>query len=235
MQSTLVVPGYIPVFDLMKRMRVGRPDVVFKRAVRKHRRNTGKIMSVKGIRRKYSKAPEPLLTAEDILNIMSGVDPLTRKNFVSMGGLTLARSMGTKGEVIQTWITENDDHVSLLRSNKKVYIEDRIRNELIAQENMVNYQTEYKVKSGRVDVVTETEIIEIKDMDQWTRAIGQVLSYKHFLPDKKARLHLFYDNVSMENKKEMIEEVCCSYGVRVTYHDEISPDLVMTEIVDLRI
>ena len=227
-------PGYIPVFDLMKKMQVARPDVVFKRAARKYRRNTGKVMSVKGIRKKYSKTPEPLLTSDDVLHIMSGVDPITRKNFVSMGGLSLARSMGTKGEVIQTWITENNDHVSLMRSNKKVYIEQRIKNELIAKENMLNYQTEYKVKSGRIDLVTETELIEIKDMEQWTRALGQVLSYKHYLPEKRARLHLFYEDASLETKKGMIEEVCFSYGVRVTYHDEISPDLVMTEVLDLR-
>lgn len=234
MSTGLVVPGYIPVFDVMKIMQVSRPDVVFKRAVRKYRRNTGNVMHVKGVRKKYSKAPEPLLKSEDILNIMSGVDPLTRKNFVSLGGLSLARSMGTKGEVIQAWIAENNDHISLVKSSKKVYIEERIRNELIVRENITNYQTEYKVKSGRIDLVTGEELIEIKDMDQWTRALGQILSYKHYLPNKKPRLHLFYEDVSLENKKAMIEEVCCSYGVRVTYHNEISPDLVMTDVLDLR-
>lgn len=235
MNSSPFFPGYIPVFEIMRRMQVARPDVVFKRAARKYRRNTGNVINVKGIRKKYSKTPEPLLTAEDVLNIMAGVDPITRKNFVSMGGLSLARSMGTKGEVIQTWISENNDHVSLVRNNKKVYIEERIKNELITKENMANYQTEYKVKSGRIDLVTETELIEIKELDQWTRALGQILSYKHYLADKKARLHLFYEDASWESKKSMIEEVCCSYGVRVTYHDEISPDLVMTEVLDLRI
>ncbi len=54
-----------------------------------------------------------------------------------------------------------------------------------------NYQLEVPVSCGRIDILTDTEIIEVKEGCSWKGALGQILIYGHFYPDKKMRVHLF--------------------------------------------
>ena len=43
---------------------------------------------------------------------------------------------------------------------------------------------------GRIDIVSDTEIIEIKAFKNWKSAIGQIISYAYFYPTKNKRIHL---------------------------------------------
>lgn len=80
--------------------------------------------------------------------------------------------------------------------------------------------TEFVVNQGRIDLITEYEIIEIKIANLWKGALGQVLSYgkdpKVSMLNK--RIHLFGN---MRVRKYMIEDTCNHYGVSVSYEDEV--------------
>ncbi|MGE5658871.1 MAG: hypothetical protein ACM37W_19920 [Actinomycetota bacterium] len=78
-----------------------------------------------------------------------------------------------------------------LRTNKKRYaelIEGKYRDRLAIE---LNGETEVVTPAGRIDVLTPTEIIEVKDVCGWKQAIGQVLVYGKYYPTHKKRIHLF--------------------------------------------
>ncbi|KAG5181964.1 FirrV-1-A34, partial [Tribonema minus] len=50
---------------------------------------------------------------------------------------------------------------------------------------------EMKSPAGFADVVTATEVIEVKSCRNWKHALGQVLAYHAFMSDKSKRIHLF--------------------------------------------
>ena len=82
-------------------------------------------------------------------------------------------------------------------------IQERLAGELSAE-------TEVSTKVGRIDLLSNTEIIEIKHGSKWKHAIGQVLSYGHYYPEHQKVIHLF----DCENSIH-IEEICESLSIVV--------------------
>ena len=68
--------------------------------------------------------------------------------------------------------------------------ESSVRDELAAA---LQGKTEVQTPAGAADVVTATEVIEVKHYTNWKHAIGQVLAYGTFLPHLTRRIHLFAD------------------------------------------
>jgi hypothetical protein len=52
-------------------------------------------------------------------------------------------------------------------------------------------RTEVKASFGRADIVTPSEVIEIKDWTFWKFGLGQLIAYSVTFPSKKLRLHCF--------------------------------------------
>lgn len=50
---------------------------------------------------------------------------------------------------------------------------------------------EVATPAGRSDLLTDTEIIEIKRVSDWKAALGQILVYSAYYPEQDARIHLF--------------------------------------------
>ena len=50
---------------------------------------------------------------------------------------------------------------------------------------------EVQTDSGFIDLLTDTEIIEIKNGKKWKQAIGQILIYSSYYPEHTKRIHLF--------------------------------------------
>lgn len=44
---------------------------------------------------------------------------------------------------------------------------------------------------GRIDILTPTELIEVKTVRDWKAALGQLIAYSFFYPDHILRMHLF--------------------------------------------
>ena len=58
--------------------------------------------------------------------------------------------------------------------------------------------------AGVADIVTQTELIEIKTWDNWKTALGQVISYHVYFPDKMTRVHFFGLIPSIEKRLVII-------------------------------
>lgn len=76
----------------------------------------------------------------------------------------------------------------------------------------LNGEIEVETESGFIDLLTDTEIIEIKVGKQWKHAVGQILIYSFEYPIHKKRIHLF----DIEFDKN-INEKCKIYDIEVSY------------------
>lgn len=79
----------------------------------------------------------------------------------------------------------------------------------------VGGRREVKVKSGYIDILTSTEVIEVKRCEGWKGAIGQVLVYAKDYPGRRMRIHLF--GKPKKKRKELIEQRCAELNIRVTW------------------
>lgn len=70
-------------------------------------------------------------------------------------------------------------------------------------------------KVGRIDILTKTEIIEVKNTEGWKSAIGQIKSYGQYYPKHKMRVHLF--GKLTESKLETIQRVCNLEDIILTW------------------
>ncbi len=77
-------------------------------------------------------------------------------------------------------------------------------------------ETEVKTPDGgRIDILTSSEIIEVKHVKFWRSALGQVISYGYFYPKHQKRIHLFGDKFSVDFRA--VENICRARGVRVSW------------------
>jgi ribosomal protein L3 len=76
-------------------------------------------------------------------------------------------------------------------------------------------KVEVNTEAGRIDILTDTELIEVKRVSAWKGAIGQVKSYGCYYPNHSKRIHLF--GKLTERRLKMIQEVCQLEGILVTY------------------
>lgn len=90
-------------------------------------------------------------------------------------------------------------------SQKEKEIQLKLQNEL-------GGEIEVETDSGIIDLLTETEIIEIKSGKNWKHAVGQVLMYAIDYPKHNKRIHLF----DIENN-ENINDKCTLYNITVSY------------------
>lgn len=80
-------------------------------------------------------------------------------------------------------------------------------------------KTEVSVPGGgRIDILTRSEIIEVKRIAGWRGAIGQIRTYGHSYPNHRKRLHLFGDKLKADVRQ--IESTCRREDVWVTWEDD---------------
>jgi hypothetical protein len=63
--------------------------------------------------------------------------------------------------------------------------------------------------------LTDTEIIEVKDVQAWKSAIGQVLVYQLEFPDRQPRIHLF--GKCSQDFKQMVISYSAKLNVVATF------------------
>jgi hypothetical protein len=123
------------------------------------------------------------------------------------------------GMKVCIWI----DEWKKLNNNKNIY-DNEINNLKPTYQNQKEKEIQIKLQqelggeievetdSGFIDLLTDTEIIEIKQGKNWKHAMGQVLSYSIDYKDHIKRIHLF----DMEYDSH-INKTCLVYNVKVTY------------------
>ena len=78
---------------------------------------------------------------------------------------------------------------------------------------------------GYIDILTPSEIIEIKVIYQWKFGIGQLLSYALSYPEKFLRLHLFerkFSSHATKSSAKTISNICSalkSHNIKVSFQD----------------
>lgn len=77
-------------------------------------------------------------------------------------------------------------------------------------------RVEVKTNAGNIDVESPLHIIEVKNIMEWKAAIGQVMAYGFYCPDKKKRIHLF--GKAGERTKKTIMDVCNHLDILVTFY-----------------
>jgi hypothetical protein len=82
----------------------------------------------------------------------------------------------------------------------------------------LNGETEVSTPVGSIDLVTSTEIIEIKNVNEWKSALGQVLAYGYFFQAHRKRVYLFGKTNVIPIRH--VEDICQQYGVAVTWSSE---------------
>jgi hypothetical protein len=120
---------------------------------------------------------------------------------------------------IEEWIAHRDQNQTTF--SYEIYNLEPDRDPLAGREKVVQIRLhkelggdmEVKTPAGFIDLLTETEVIEIKHADHWKHAVGQVMAYASFYPHHKKRIHLF--DATINNK--MIEEICRTCCIAVSY------------------
>ncbi len=86
-----------------------------------------------------------------------------------------------------------------------------VRDRLQAQ---LGGKAEAYTRWGLIDLLTETELIEVKIVSHWKDAIGHLIAKSRKYPNHQKRLHLFgYEEPCLEH----IEDVCRDCEIRVTF------------------
>ena len=94
-------------------------------------------------------------------------------------------------------------------SFRLVTMHDRVKMRLALQ---LGAKTEVLCRVGRVDVMTNTEAIEVKPVNRWKNGLGQAIAYGS-ATNKLPRLHL-YGKQRLGNYEE---EIITGAGVRLSY------------------
>jgi hypothetical protein len=79
-----------------------------------------------------------------------------------------------------------------------------------------NADVEIETEVGMIDMLTNTEIIEIKVASKWKHALGQIISYGEFYPSHKKKIILFG---KVEVNIETIKKICIKFDVEVELHE----------------
>ena len=74
---------------------------------------------------------------------------------------------------------------------------------------------EVKTLAGNIDVLTSTEVIEVKEVKAWKAALGQVVVYGHYYPSHQKRIHLYGE--TQQDFLDMISSHCKRLGVLLTW------------------
>ncbi|MEM9766480.1 MAG: hypothetical protein AAF892_01185 [Cyanobacteria bacterium P01_D01_bin.71] len=121
--------------------------------------------------------------------------------------------------LVENLVNQNPEAISVAplltslskRQNKQHDSEAREQARLAKK---LNGKTAVVTPVGKADLVTESEIIEVKLFKNWQRALGQVLAYGTYFPEKQKRIHLV-GSVEIELLKKIIA-IASNLSVRVS-------------------
>lgn len=122
-------------------------------------------------------------------------------------------------EWIEEWKTiknnqeRYDQELQKLQPSRQKKQEHEIRNKLAST---CNGKIEIKTPVGYIDVLSNKYIIEVKEISNWKHAVGQLLCYAQYYPDKIKRIQLFGEHCE---EKETIIKICKNLGIVVSFEE----------------
>jgi hypothetical protein len=112
------------------------------------------------------------------------------------------------------------------KTERRMHPERDVRDRLQTQ---LGGQVEAYTKWGLIDLLTETELIEIKIAHHWKDAIGHIIAKSNAFPNHKKRLHLFSNQLP---RLDHIEEICTQFDIKITF-EKVEKQKQRTETKDL--
>lgn len=76
-------------------------------------------------------------------------------------------------------------------------------------------QREVETPLGFIDLLTDKYLIEFKDFRSAKTALGQVISYSHFIRNKKKLIVLFGKGLHLWKTYIVFERLCAEYNIEV--------------------
>lgn len=139
---------------------------------------------------------------------LEGREPTTKELRASAGG-GKALSKGTFYDSL-----DKLSRAGLIEWNKREVLspEKGVRDRL---HQALGGAIEVTTAFGRIDLLTDTEVIEVKEIKSWKAALGQVLVYGSLFPEHRKRLHLF--GQPSEWELSQIRSACGEYDVIVSF------------------
>ena len=132
--------------------------------------------------------------------------PLTADEIMERAGIS--RSAYTTAVTKLDELALLPDWCKIQRKNQpERAVRDRLQSQL-------GGKVEAYTKFGLIDLLTETELIEIKVVHRWKDAIGHIIAKSEKYPNHKKRLHLFG---IQEPILDNIKDVCDRLGIHVTF------------------
>lgn len=111
-------------------------------------------------------------------------------------------------------LQENGEYPATDKASPEKVVRDRLQSQ-------IGGLAEVTTPVGRIDLLTEAEIIEVKHVSDWKAAMGQVLAYSAYFPSHQKRLHLFHN----KNSKPLADSweaqrICSELGILITFEEE---------------
>jgi hypothetical protein len=100
---------------------------------------------------------------------------------------------------------------------RRMHPERDVRDRLQAK---LGGKVEAYTKWGLIDLLTETELIEVKIVHQWKDAIGHIIAKSRAFPTHAKRLHLFGPD---DPRLDHIIEVCAECDIQITFEKVEKP------------
>lgn len=106
---------------------------------------------------------------------------------------------------------------------RRLHPEREVRDRLLAE---LGGKAEAYTKWGLIDLLTETELIEVKVVQHWKDAIGHLIAKGRAFPNHAKQLHLFGPG---DSRLDHIEEVCRECEIRVTFEKVVKAGVLAGE------
>lgn len=149
-----------------------------------------------------------------------------RNNIVKKAGERLAPDSKQLRSVFESFFSDLVDEEkhpqqdlnsnNTFRANKQKYKRNEIYYRDILARSL-NGKTEVIVPAGRIDILTNSQIIEVKHVKRWKAALGQIITYGVYYPNHQKRIHLF----GVENSTQilLIKEQCQMQNIIATFEE----------------
>ncbi|MBO3458495.1 hypothetical protein G7B40_024950 [Aetokthonos hydrillicola Thurmond2011] len=153
----------------------------------------------------------------DVLYYLKTVNPIGQRisipcNFIASD---LKRDKSTISQAIlalreKNWLPEWFEVQFREQDNIESNIRDCLKAELSGEVQVVT-------AVGGIDLLTESEVIEIKEISNWKGALGQILAFSSFFLDHQKRIHLF-GRLDL-TKLPLAQAICSEFGITVTFEE----------------
>ena len=148
-----------------------------------------------------------------------------RKNLAKLFGKRLAPNSKQLRSVFREFgfnsLFQENNRRQENASNSSVNKPKRKRSESYYRDKLaksLNGKTEVVIPGGRIDILSDSQIIEVKHIRNWKAALGQIIVYGSYYPHHQKRIHLFgWENNDAQMR--LIKDQCQKQNITATFEE----------------